>query len=222
MNGHRIAWLPWSVASDWPIAKDILPSRFALYATLAVAVLVAIWISSTKGRIVSSPVVLPVLAVLALVPPVWKADFVHHPQRWAFFSDEIYKVCIPRDETLLIFPFGRWGDTLLWQAESGFWFKMAEGTLSHNDMPLNFASDPTINALIYQFADPATRPSMSDLLALAKRRNVDRIVTATFDAWPSGTQMHAFGPLQVLGDVYVAPACGYTSLAGDTRPPPHG
>jgi len=30
-------------------------------------------------------------------------------------------------------------------------------------------------------------------------------------------QMHAFGPLQVLGGVEVAPACGYDSLAGDTR-----
>ena len=97
-----------------------------------------------------------------------------------------------------------------------------DGPSCHNDMPVDFASDPTINALIFQFEDPATRPSMSDLLALAKRRHVDRVVTATFDAWPSGTQMHAFGPLQALGDVYVAPACGYTSLAGDTRPPPRG
>jgi hypothetical protein len=29
--------------------------------------------------------------------------------------------------------------------------------------------------------------------------------------------MHNFGPLQVVGGAFVAPACGYDSLAGDTR-----
>ncbi len=222
VDGHRIVWLPWSVTTHWTGFEDILPARFALYATLAVAAMVAIWISSTKGKVFRRPYILPVLAVAALVPPVWRADDVQNPQRWPFFSDGIYKVCIPRNETLMIFPFGRWGESLLWQAESGFWFKIAEGTLVHNNQPENFAADPTVNALLFEFLDPSTRPTMGELRGLATRRHVDRIVSVVGDggAYPSGTQMHSFGPLQVLGGVYVAPACGYNSLAGDTRPPP--
>jgi hypothetical protein len=221
VDGRRIAWLPWSVPSRWPGLENILPSRFALYATLAVAAMAAIWTSSTKGRVFRRPYVLPALAAAALVPPVWRAEDVHRPERWAFFSDGMYKVCLPRNETLLIFPFGRWGESLLWQAESGFWFKIAEGTLAHNDQPETFARDPTVAALSFEFLDPGSRPTMGELRSLAKRRHVDRIVSvAQNDPYPDGNQMHSFGPLQLVGDVLVAPACGYTSLAGDTRPPP--
>jgi hypothetical protein len=221
VNGHRLVWLPWSAVSHWTGLEEIVPSRFALYATLAVAAMAAIWVSSTRGKFV--PYVLPLLAVAALVPPVWAHDSVQQPPRWEFFTHANYKVCIPRGETLLIFPFGRWGDTLLWQAEANFWFRMSEGTLGHNNQPKNFASDPTNDKLLYQFLDPATRPTTAELLGLAKRRHIDRIVSvATPDAYPSGTDMHAFGPLQLLGDVFVAPACGYNSLAGDTRLPPQG
>ena len=216
VNGHRIVWLPWAVPQRWPILDAILPSRFALYAALAVAVMAAIWIASTRGVLAYA---LPLLAAAALAPPVWRADYVFHPDRWSFFSDRLYKVCIPRGETLMVFPFGRWGESTLWQAEAGFWFNIAEGTLGHNNQPKNFVSDPTISKLL--FAYPDTRPSMDEILALAKRRHVDRIATvAQNDPFPDGTDMHFFGPLQVLGDVFVSPACGYTSLAGDSRPPP--
>jgi len=124
----------------------------------------------------------------------------------------------------MVFPFARWGYSMLWQAESNFWFNIAEGTLGHNDQPASFVSDPTVFALIMESQNPGARPDMAQIMALAKRRHVDRIVSAVDDggAYPSGVEMHAFGPLQVLGDAYVAPACGYDSLAGDKRPPPTG
>jgi hypothetical protein len=220
VNGHRLVWLPWSLLSHTTGFEDMLPSRFAVYASLAVAVMVALWISSTPGRFASRPVVLPALAVVALVPPFWRGTDVFHPQRWAFFSDKLYKVCIPRGETLMVFPFGRWGESTLWQAESGFWFKIAAGTLGHNNQPKTFVSDPTVSALVFE-NDPSARPSMDQIHALAARRHVDRILSvAQNDPYPDGTEMRAFGEMQELGNVFVAPACGYRSLAGDTRPPP--
>jgi hypothetical protein len=63
---------------------------------------------------------------------------------------------------------------------------------------------------------------MDAILALVKRRHVDRDVSAASVGWiyPNSTQMHAFGVLQQDGDIFIAPACGYPSLAGDTRSPP--
>jgi dolichyl-phosphate beta-glucosyltransferase len=220
VNGHRIVWLPWSVPSHWTGLEQVIPSRLALYATLAVAAMVAIWISTTRGKIFSRPYVLPALAVAALVPPVWNAADVHHPSRWAFFSDGLYKSCVPRGGTLMVFPFGRWGESLIWQAESGFWFKMPEGTLAHNDQPKSFAADPTVYQLLFQFLDPATRPTMDGLVGLAKRRNVDRIVSvAESDPYPSEADMQSVLPVSRTGDVFVAPACGEPSLSGGTGGP---
>ena len=215
VDGNRLVWLPWAWPSHWTGLKDIAPDRFSLYATLAVDVLVAIWIASTKGKVFRRPTILPVLAVAALVPLVWSAYDVQDPQRLSFFSDGSYRSCIPPDETLMIFPFARWGDSLLWQAETGFWFKMDEGALGPNNLPESFAGDPTVGALLFSFLPPSPRPSMHDLLGLAKRRHVDRIVSAAYlgDAYPDAAQMRAFGQLQVDEDVYVSPACAQPSLA---------
>jgi hypothetical protein len=222
LDGHRLFWWPWSAPSHWLALKNVIPSRFALYATLAADTIVVRWIATTKGARFPRPWLLPVLAVLALVPPVWSAANVQEPQRPAFFSDGLYKTCIPRGENLMIFPFAGFGDSLLWQAESGFWFSMAEGALGPADLPESFAGDPTVGGLLFRFIDPTTRPTMREVLSLARRRHVDRIVSAASVGaiYPNSTQMHIFGALQQVGDVFVAPACGYTSLAGDRRPPP--
>ena len=223
VDGDRIVWLPWSIWAHWVGFEQIIPSRLIVYAVLAAAVMVAMWISTTKGRVFRSPYVLPVLAVAALVPPVWRADDVSHPHRWSFFSEGLYKKCLPRNETVMIFPFGRWGDSLLWQAETGFWFKMAEGALGHNDQPRNFVADPTIYKLVFEFLDPATRPSMDELRLLAKRRHSDTIISAPlYGQYPDQRQITAFGATQQLGGLWIAPFCGQVSLAGDRRPAPGG
>jgi hypothetical protein len=210
----RVVSLPWSLWSGWIGVEQIIPARFALYATLAAAVMVALWVA--RGRAARYGLV--AVAVLALVPPFWGAQFAHRPQRWPFFTDRLYELCIPRGETLMVFPFGRWGESLLWQAESGFWFRIAEGTLAHNEEPAAFTRDPTIRELLFDF--PVERPTMTELRALALRRHIDRIASvAQNEPYPDGGELKSFGEVQVLGDVAVAPACGYTSLAGDRRKP---
>src|SRR6201999_1398709 len=102
--------------------------------------IVAIWTATTRGRIFKLPYVLPVLAVVALLPAVWRSDYPSFhattPQRLAFFSDGLYKSCIPRNETLVIFPFGP-GLPQLAQAETDFSFKLAEDGLQAPNQALN-------------------------------------------------------------------------------------
>ncbi len=106
---------------------------------------------------------------------------------------------------------------MLWQAESGFWFRMAEGNLGRDNLPETFYANTTVAELAFKFIDPNIRPSMKELLAYARSHDVDRFVSVVIHAYPDGTQMHAVGSLQTLGGVYVSPACGYTSLTGDRR-----
>jgi hypothetical protein len=88
-----------------------------------------------------------------------------------------------------------------------------KGTLGHSDVPKSFVADPTANKLLFQFLDPGTRPSMDELKAFAARHRVDRIVSvAGDDAYPTDSDLHAFGSVQEIAGVYVAPACGRPSL----------
>jgi hypothetical protein len=164
--------------------------------------------------------VLPVLAAAALAPPFWTTTYVQEPQRLAFFSDGLYKACIPRNETLMIFPFSAWGSSMLWQAESGFWFKMDDGNLGPTVVEQGFIADPTIDALLPGYDVPSRQPSMAELLGLARRRHVDRIVSALSATYPTRAELRFFGPVQQVGDVLVAPACGSPSLLAGVRGSP--
>jgi hypothetical protein len=220
VGGHQVlGWLPWSIPEGWTNV-DLLPSRFAVYATLAASVVVAMWIASTKGRLFAHPYVLPALAVAALVPAVWHSNYRFDPPRPAFFSQGIYKICIPKGETLLIFPFGKYGDSELWQAESNFWFDIAEGALGHSTQPASFLADPTNYGLTIYGQLPG-HPTTQQVLALAKRHHVDRVISVDGSGWPDFHDLGTFGLTQDIGGVSVSPACGYASLAGDKRVSPN-
>jgi len=204
VEGDRKLWLPWGAVARLPVFDNMLPVRFAVYTSLAAAVIVALWTASRTGWL---RVVLPVLAVAALVPAVWRADFRSLPQRWPFFTQAMYKLCIPRNENVVIFPYGFRGDEMLWQAESGFWFRMAEGYLAPKPPP-PFIDDQLVRKLTftYELAGPA------QILGFSRRKDVGRVLSTVIDQHPSGLAMHRFGPLQVLGGMMVAPACGYPPL----------
>ena len=46
-----------------------------------------------------------------------------------FFADGLYRSCLGPDENVAVFPYGHAGDSMLWQAESGFGFRLAGGYL---------------------------------------------------------------------------------------------
>ena len=209
VEGERKLWLPWSAVARLPVFDNVLPARFAVYTALAAAVMVALWTASRRGW---TRVVLPLAAVAVLVPAVWRPDFRMLPQRWPFFTDAIYKICIPRDENVVVFPYGFRGDSMLWQAESGFWFRMAEGYLTPKPPP-PFIDDKLVQKLTftYELAGPA------QILGFSRRKHVGRVLSTEVDQHPSGLVMHRFGPLQVVGGMMVAPACGYPPLTPQPR-----
>jgi hypothetical protein len=217
VDGRTLIALPWSLAGHVPVLKSALPLRFAAYVALTAAVIVALWTASTKGRIYARPYLLPSLAVAALVPAIWQSAFPsfrpQHPERLAFFTDGLYRTCIP-NETVAIFPFGFGGDSLLWQAEAGFRFRLASDGLqapTRTAKPLNsFDADPIVRAINF---DDFARPTMDSLLAFAALHHVDRILVAPSSGYPSRTQLSAIGPTQLVGGMLVAPACGQPSLA---------
>jgi hypothetical protein len=159
--------------------------------------------------------VLPSLAVLALVPAAWRTTYPSFepldPHRPAFFTHRLYESCVPRGETLALFPFG--GTSLLLQAESGFWFRLAANGLLPQPRDAKprtaFDADPIVHELTWAVTG---RPTMSRLLEFAAVQHVDRVVS-TGGGYPSAAQLRSFGPTERLGGVTIAPACGRPSLA---------
>ena len=187
-----------------------------MYASLAAGVIVALWTAARHDWV---RWVLPALAVAALVPDMSRGWFVVHPERLAFFTATALQVCIKKNENVAIFPFGSRGDSTLWQAETGFWFRMPEGYLAPSPPAADIDDDPLIQMVTYTYDNPTP----AQILAFVHQEKVDRIVSVITNANPNGTQMHRFGAAPGRRTTsYVAPGCGYASMQEGIQPsPPH-
>ena len=212
VDGRPLVRLPWAELANAPLFDNVLPVRLALFSSLATSAAVALWVAGSRGL---PRALLPALAVASVAPAAWHAYWKSIPERWPFFTQAQYATCFARGETIAVFPYGFWGNSMLWQAESGFYFRLAEGYLRPKPPP-SYLADPAVLELTYTTG----HPSMRELLAFVRDKKVDRIVSVIVYAYPNSNQMHRFGALQALGGVFVAPACGYPSLQRGVHPTP--
>ncbi len=139
VDGHRVAPLPTLLGHNTihlpglgtkflPLFDNILPVRFALYAALAGAVAVALWMRSGSGSRLLR-VGLPALGVLLLVPNPGAGDWSTRYTIPAFFTSSAYTRCLAPGEIVLPEPIGIGGQAMLWQVAAGFRFRMAGGRI---------------------------------------------------------------------------------------------
>jgi hypothetical protein len=126
--GKDLVPLPWALAAELPGLSHVLPVRFSMYVALAAAVAAALWAASPRPP-PWARFALTVAAVVALVPAVTRDLWSTTPTRPSFFANDTYRTCFHRDETVLI-PDAARMDATLWQAESGYRFRLANGSLS--------------------------------------------------------------------------------------------
>jgi hypothetical protein len=180
VDGHKTIPLPTLIGRNslsipglgrhyLPLFDNVLPVRFALYASLAGAAIAAVWMATTRSRILR--VLLPALAVLLLVPNpgagVWTTGFSVP----AFFTAKAYRSCLAPGETVLPEPIGQGGQATLWQAESGFHFRLAGGRLQTSP-PTEFLHPATIAQIGVGYAP------VSNQAALLRRFFAEKGVTA--------------------------------------------
>ena len=151
VGGHFIVPMPWMIVSALPLIAKAMPARLTVYTFLAVAILCAMWLNAlprrasahTAGRWAAG-----LLIALSLLPSLdisfW-ATTLATPQ---FFSTGLYRQYIQPDETVVILPYGFEGDAMLWQALSGFHFRMAGGyTGFAPPIPAEYERWPIVGAL---------------------------------------------------------------------------
>ena len=109
--------------------------------------------------------------------------------------------------------YGDPANALIWQSQSGFAFKLAQGGLQpflKNRTPLNpFDRDP----LVWDLAFISwAHPTMERMLAFAGAHSVARVVSLVNGDFPNRLQMRRYGQTRVSGGAILTPACGQPPL----------
>jgi len=132
--GHDIGPGIWTQIVRLPALGEALPIRFTMYTNLFVALLCAMWLAQ-RSRFAVARWVLAALAVAALVPSpsveLWASDV---PQS-SFFATQAYRSQLSPGDTALVIPSGPAGWSMLWQAETGFHFRMIGGWTGSRIIP---------------------------------------------------------------------------------------
>ena len=199
VDGERKLTLPWIHIRALPLFEHVMPIRLSMFTALAAAVIVALWAaSSVRPRWLR--LVLPVLAVAAIVPNVGLAAWARSPHVPSFFTGSAHERCLRKNENVLIFPYGPRGDSMIWQAESGFWFRMAGGYISPK-IPDSFTRTPAVEHLAT--ADNPFEITLPAILQLARMKDVTAVLVAARDAVPWRTVLAPLGPPESFGGVLV-------------------
>ena len=174
--------LPWALVARIPLLGAALPARCTVYAFLATAIIISLWLSARPER---WRYIAAFGVCLSLLP-------VPHPPRLSpystFFRPGRVEQVLGANPRLLILPFGIAGPSSYWQAENGFGFTQVGGYLgfppgwAQNDPAVmqlfsntflpgftaDFARLCYLRQVQYVVAGPGTRPE--ELAALASLR----------------------------------------------------
>lgn len=165
VTGIQSIRLPWWIFIHIPLIDTALPGRFMVFAFLIIAAIAAICLSTSriKGwyRVASCGLVF--LGIVSLVPNIpggyWKSTTSTPP----FFSNALYKDYLDKGETVLIIPYGAMGESMLWQAETGMYFNMAEGYVGFT--PRAFTDWPIVTTFYSGNSMPDYGEQLKEFLA---------------------------------------------------------
>jgi hypothetical protein len=179
IGSHHTIPLPWLALSKLPYLHEVAPSRLGVYLFLIAGVVVALWLSSLRaGRSSAAGWALAALGVAALVPHLGVGAWHSRPENPRLFTGTGYRRVLARGETVLALPFAQDGPSMLWQAETGFSFKLAEGYVGAL-LPADYIRDlPPAPA----GRDPTLAPDPGAIRAYAAKRGVRTVVVGTQSA----------------------------------------
>ncbi len=141
VDGRPIIPLPGLAIGSLPLIGKALPARLMLYAFLALAIITALWLGNgVTPRWVR---VAAALAVVASMLPNLSTSFWTSPiDVPLFFREALYAKYLSPGETVAVLPYGINGNSMLWQLQSGWYFRRAGGYAGNP--PLEFRQWPIV------------------------------------------------------------------------------
>ena len=146
--GYRLLPLPGAALATMPLLDKSLPARFMLYADLILALMTAIWLAPDRQSADDGRTALRWALGLAIIPfmlPNLSTSFWTTPADIPpFFSSGLYRQYLAPGETVMVLPYGLFGEGMLWQAASNMYFRMEGGYVGlappvpeeHSDWPI--------------------------------------------------------------------------------------
>jgi hypothetical protein len=134
VSAKAIGSVPWSALWYLPVARSALPNRFMLMGDLALALIVAIWLSvPLRGRLLHYGrwlvAALAVLFILADVPTIADAQPPYNAHVPSFFATGEYRDYIKPGATVLVIS-SRGNAAMLFQAYTNFYFRVSGGFIN--------------------------------------------------------------------------------------------
>jgi hypothetical protein len=190
IDGQSTISLPWRLLSGLSLLKQALPVRLGVYVFLIAAVIAAMWLAAPRQRNWAiAKWAIAGLGIAFLLPNIGSGLWHGQPSNPRFFTTNVYRRYLHRGETVLALPWpGFTGYAMLWQAETGMWFRLAGGYLGKL-VPPDYEGDPLISA----FQHPLVTNVTTEMRAFLARHHVDAIVVdaANPQQWPGVfAQMH--------------------------------
>lgn len=122
VNGDDVLPAPGRILKELPMLEYALPSRFPVYTTLVLAVIVAMWLATRPSRWKWA---LAAVALVFILPNfgsgTWSATTTSPP----FFSEKRYRGVLHQDDIVFTVPVV--GASVRWHAEAGMPFRLANG-----------------------------------------------------------------------------------------------
>jgi hypothetical protein len=185
--------LPWKLFQV-PVINNAAPDRFFMYIYLELAICFALWLSGSSTSL-STKIGTVLITVICMLPNL-SADFWTHPaDSVGFFSSDIYKHYLFKDENVLILPFGARGESMYWQAETRMYFRMAQGAVLP---PGEFQLWPIIDAFETQWYMPGSAAQLKAYL-LAHKVGVVIVTDSVFRLWKDLLTSLEVAPTEVGG-----------------------
>ncbi len=230
IDDRTVATLPWHRLWYLPLLRSAFPARFMVFAYLAFAIMIAVWLAGPwpapawwrrawQRWLVTAVRWLVALVVLASVItnlPEVSAQPLPSP---AFITSGEYRQYLKPGETVIV-QSSRGNAGLLWQAQTGFWFRLAGGYVNaalahyHLAVPIQLALVAHEGPVSGTTAGPKTGPTKTNLKALQEflvKAKVGAIILESSGAlnWPRLLDRIGMRNVQV-GGVFLY------------RPGPHG
>jgi hypothetical protein len=183
VGAHAFTILPGLLLSKLPELNKAIPSRFAIYYMLAAAVMAATWLATSPARAVTRCGT-AVLAILPIVPVLSAQYWIQPTDTPAFFAQGLYRKYLKPGEIVVALPYGWRGNTMLWQAGTNMYFRMAGGYIG--PPPFEYQRWPIVVALFQSAYLPDSSAQFMAFLADHQATTViadDQAVERAGDAW---------------------------------------
>jgi hypothetical protein len=177
-------WLPWDLFAHLPVLRYAIPVRFAVFALLPAALIVAMWLAGSGNLLRWG---LALLTVASIVPNVGNSAWDTHIRDPAFFSKGGYRAYLTAKDHVLTVP--AIGPNERWQADTGFRFTLASGYAGA--YPRSYYRLPTWHTLLTGVLTP---DYASQLRRFVSEKGVTAIVV---DERVPGPWRKLFGSLSV-------------------------